>query len=59
MQISEAEFRPSLNDDLLSAYVADLEIKVDRRRKQSQLIQYEPDKQSCGSASWWSKVGQH
>src|SRR5688572_13291335 len=41
MQISETDFNPSSNDDLMLAYVADLELEVDRLRKQSQLIQNE------------------
>jgi signal transduction histidine kinase len=41
MQISETDFNPSSNDELLLAYVADLELEVDRLRKQSQLIQNE------------------
>jgi signal transduction histidine kinase len=41
MQIPETDFNPSSNDDLVLAYVADLELEVDRLRKQSQLIQNE------------------
>jgi signal transduction histidine kinase len=41
MHISETDFNPSSNDDLVLAYVADLELEVDRLRKQSQVIQNE------------------
>lgn len=41
MQILAADFNPSSNADLLLAYVADLELEVDRLRKQSQLVQNE------------------
>jgi signal transduction histidine kinase len=41
MQISETDFNPSSNDDLMLAYVADLELEVDRLRKQTQVIQNE------------------
>jgi signal transduction histidine kinase len=41
MQISETDFNPSSNDELVLAYVADLELEVDRLRKQSQVIQNE------------------
>lgn len=41
MQIPAIDFNPSSNDDLLLAYVADLELEVDRLRKQSQLVQNE------------------
>jgi signal transduction histidine kinase len=39
MLVSQADFNPSSNDDLMLAYVADLELEVDRLRKQSQVIQ--------------------
>jgi signal transduction histidine kinase len=39
MLIPHADFNPSSNDDLMLAYVADLELEVDRLRKQSQVIQ--------------------
>ena len=41
MQIIETDFNPSSNDELVLTYVADLELEVDRLRKQSQLLQSE------------------
>jgi signal transduction histidine kinase len=41
MQIIETDFNPSSNNELVLAYVADLELEVDRLRKQSQLLQNE------------------
>jgi signal transduction histidine kinase len=38
MRISPSEFNPSSNDHLLLAYVADLELEVDRLRKQGQFF---------------------
>lgn len=41
MRISPPDFNPSSNDDLLLAYIADLELEVDRQRKQAQVLQRE------------------
>jgi signal transduction histidine kinase len=38
MRISPPDFNPSSNDHLLFAYVADLELEVDRLRKQGQFL---------------------
>jgi signal transduction histidine kinase len=43
MRISPPDFNPSSNDDLLLAYVADLEIEVDRQRKQAQFLRQETE----------------
>lgn len=40
MQIAPPDFNPSSNDQSLLAYVADLELEVDRVRKQSQFLRY-------------------
>ena len=44
MQLSKATFNPSSNNDLLLAYVADLELEVDRLRKHYQVVQHEGEK---------------
>src|SRR3972149_2704421 len=41
MRISQENFNPSSNTHLLLAYIADLELEVDRLRKQSQFVQNE------------------
>jgi len=41
MHVVSTDFNPSSNVDLLLAYVADLELEVDRLRKQSQVVQHE------------------
>jgi signal transduction histidine kinase len=41
MQLSKEEFNPSSNAHLLLAYVADLELEVDRLRKQEQFLRHE------------------
>jgi signal transduction histidine kinase len=38
MRISPPDFNPSSNDQLLLAYVADLELEIDRLRKQGQFV---------------------
>ncbi len=40
MRISPPDFNPSSNDHLLLAYVADLELEVDRLRKQGQFFRH-------------------
>ena len=40
MRISSPNFNPSSNDHLLLAYVADLELEVDRLRKQGQFLRH-------------------
>ena len=40
MRVDPQEFNPSSNDHLLLAYVADLELEVDRLRKQSQFMRH-------------------
>ncbi|MEX0611117.1 MAG: sensor histidine kinase [Pirellulales bacterium] len=41
MQISKEDFNPSSNCHLLLAYVADLELEVDRLRKQGQFLRHD------------------
>jgi signal transduction histidine kinase len=41
MQVSPADYNPSSNGETLLAYVADLELEVDRLRKQYQVLQHE------------------
>jgi signal transduction histidine kinase len=41
VRISPSEFNPSSNNHLLLAYVADLELEVDRLRKQGQYLRHE------------------
>ena len=41
MQVSQDRFSPSFNQHLLLAYVADLELEVDRLRKHAQFLQQE------------------
>jgi signal transduction histidine kinase len=41
VQLSAKEFSPSSNSRLLLAYIADLELEVDRLRKQSQFVRHE------------------
>lgn len=41
MRISPPDFNPSSNDDLLLAYIADLELEVDRQRKRGQVLKQE------------------
>ena len=38
MNISPPDFNPSSNNQLLLVYVADLELEIDRLRKQSQFV---------------------
>ena len=41
MQLSKEDFNPSSNAHMLLAYVADLELEVDRLRKQEQFLRHE------------------
>ena len=41
MEIVQEKFSPSSNSHLLLAYIADLELEVDRLRKQGQFVQHE------------------
>ena len=41
MQLSKEDFNPSSNAHMLFAYVADLELEVDRLRKQEQFLRHE------------------
>jgi signal transduction histidine kinase len=41
MQVTNENYNPSSNSHLLLAYIADLELEVDRLRKQAQLVQNE------------------
>jgi signal transduction histidine kinase len=45
MRISPPDFNPSSNDHLLLAYVADLELEVDRLRKQGHFLRHAVDKE--------------
>jgi signal transduction histidine kinase len=45
VRISPPDFNPSSNDHLLLAYVADLELEVDRLRKQGHFLRHAVDKE--------------
>jgi signal transduction histidine kinase len=46
VRISPPDYNPSSNDHLLLAYVADLELEVDRLRKQGQFLRHAVDQES-------------